>query len=45
MAKELRPVRMLARTAEIGRDVIEQVYPGFVSGFADVALPGQAPAE
>jgi uncharacterized membrane protein len=31
MAKELRPVRMLARTAGIGRTVIEQVYPHFVT--------------
>ncbi|HEY7118456.1 MAG TPA: DUF2254 domain-containing protein [Tepidisphaeraceae bacterium] len=29
LAKELRPVRMLARVAEVGRVVIEQVYPRF----------------
>jgi uncharacterized membrane protein len=30
LAKELRPVRMLARTADAGRSVIEHVYPTFV---------------
>jgi uncharacterized membrane protein len=32
LAKELRPVRMLARTADVGRAVIESVYPTFVTG-------------
>lgn len=31
MAKELRPVRMLLRTANVGRAVIEQVYPDLMS--------------
>jgi uncharacterized membrane protein len=35
LAKELRPVRMLARTADRGRAVIEHVYPDFLS-----KLPG-----
>jgi uncharacterized membrane protein len=39
MAKELRPVQMLARTAAVGRKVIEQVYPEFVSA----AAPPDAP--
>jgi uncharacterized membrane protein len=36
LAKELRPVRMLARTAEAGRAVIEHVYPEFVSAASGV---------
>ena len=44
MAKELRPVRMLARTAAIGRKVIEQVYPIDMSGPADRARPDRRPA-
>jgi uncharacterized membrane protein len=39
MAKELRPVQMLARTAGVGRNVIEQVYPELVS----VAAPPDPP--
>lgn len=31
LAKELRPVRMLARTADAGRAVLEHVYPEFIS--------------
>jgi uncharacterized membrane protein len=34
LAKELRPVRMLARTADIGRAVIEHVYPEFLTAAA-----------
>lgn len=35
-ASELRPVRMLARTADTGRSVIEHVYPLFMPGGATV---------
>jgi uncharacterized membrane protein len=34
LAKELRPVRMLARTADTGRKVIEHVFPQFLAGTA-----------
>jgi uncharacterized membrane protein len=43
MAKELRPVRVLARTAVLGRRVIEQVYPSFVSGAGDATIRGARP--
>src|SRR5206468_3881040 len=39
LAKELRPVRMLARTADTGRAVLEHVYPVFLT-----AAGGEAPA-
>jgi uncharacterized membrane protein len=35
MARELRPVRMLSRTANVGRSVIEQVYPRLIDGGYD----------
>jgi uncharacterized membrane protein len=37
MAKELRPVRMLAATANVGRAVIENVYPNFATPTASVS--------
>jgi uncharacterized membrane protein len=40
LAKELRPVRMLARTADAGRAVIEHVYPAFLTGAGD-EMPGR----
>lgn len=45
MAKELRPVRMLARTATVGRRVIEQVYPEFhtTAGSRNPAAEGARP--
>lgn len=44
LAKELRPVRMLARTADTGRSVIEHVYPQFLTAAADETSAGRGPA-
>jgi uncharacterized membrane protein len=46
MAQELRPVRLLARTATAGRAVIEQAYPNVLSddpAAADDPPPGERP--
>jgi uncharacterized membrane protein len=41
LAKELRPVRLLARAADAGRAVIEHVYPTFVTGTGDETSAGR----
>jgi uncharacterized membrane protein len=44
LAKELRPVQMLSRTAAVGRLVVEQVYPVFLSAGRDTARPAERAA-
>jgi uncharacterized membrane protein len=41
LGKELRPVRMLARTADVGRAVIEYVYPTFDTGEGGATSAGR----
>jgi uncharacterized membrane protein len=44
LARELRPVQMLARTANVGRRIIEQVYPIFLPPGVAFRPPPQQPA-